>query len=558
MLVGTIDSNRPVLIVDDSPMYRTAAKGMLQRLGYPIQRIDFAQDASEAKDKCRANNYALVLFDYNLGKKANGYQLIDELQHKQLLCPDCVMIIVTGDGTPEVVRGFMELEPDGYLLKPLNYATLQTRLPQFSAKKRHLSDLLTVYGNKHYEAAISHVDETFYKDEDIIVKSQLIKAKALAELERYDESRNVLINLKGSSDNSTVQLELARITFLQRQYKQALFLASQVKKDPLRSARAFDLCAEIYTAQHQFDSAQEEIESAISISPKRHERHEVRVSTQLALFDLISATASLKALQTESRNSFRESVDYYLLQASIQLDLALFDSPSQRESHIGSVAKLIEQWRQLYTREQYKGFELLILSRVFKIKSDFHKSRQYFDSYMRHKKESEDYQPSLFESIELAKAAFAAHDDTTYKQAVEDVVTLLDSYPNKAAQNGFASYFQQYRTKCEQGEIHLEKIKERTKQYQAQQHFDKAAILLSKAIKTNTIDSEICLLMLEVLTRSWPPAWTRVQVAKIAMICKEHLKGSPQSKSQAYIKICDTLASQLDFKELKETAPTSV
>lgn len=558
MLVGTVDSSRPVLIVDDSPMYRTAAKGMLQRLGYPIQKIDFAQDASEAKDKCKTNNYALVLFDYNLGKKANGYQLIEELQHKQLLSPDCVIIIVTGDGTPEVVRGFMELEPDGYLLKPLNYATLQTRLPLFSAKKRQLSELLTIFGNNHYQAAITYVDENFFSDEDIIVKSQLIKAKALAALERYDESRNVLINLKGSGENSTIQLELARITFLQRQYKQALFLASQVKKDALRSARAFDLCAEIYTAQHQFEAALEEIESAINISPKRLDRHEIRVATQLGLFDLMSASASLKALQAESRNSFKESVDYYLLQASIQLDLALFGSPAQRESHITSVARLIEQWRQIYTREQYKGFELLILSRVFQIKSDFQKSRQYFDNYIQYTKETEHHQSSVFENMELAKVAFAVNEHATYQKATENVLTLLRAFPNKAAQNGLASYFQQYRTKCEQSDIQIKKIKERTKYYQTHQHFDKAAILLSKAIKTNMIDGEVCLLMLEVLTRSWPPAWTRVQVAKIALICKEHLKGSPQSKSQAYIKACETLASQLDFKELKEVSPESV
>lgn len=554
MQIGTVDSSRPVLIVDDSPMYRTAAKGMLQRLGYPIQRIDFAQDASEAKARCSTQNYALVLFDYNLGKKANGYQLIDELQHKQLLSPDCVVIIVTGDGTPEVVRGFMELEPDGYLLKPLNYATLQTRLPQFSKMKRQLADLLIIYGNKHYETAIRHVDEAMYRDEDVIVKSQLIKAKSLAALGRYDESRNILINLKGSSESANVQLELARITHLQRQYKQALYMASEVKKDPLRSAKAFELCSDIYSARSQFDEALEEIESAISISPKRLARHEAKAAIQLALFDLISASASLKALQAEARNSFRDSVHYYLLQASIQIDLAIFDSPSARESNIAGVAKLIEQWRQLYTRDQYKGFELLIMSRVFKIKNDFSKSRHYFDAYMQLRNEASHYEASVFELMELAKVALALNEQEIYQTAVAQAVKALNNYPNIAAQNGFASYFQQYRTKREQMEVQLKKIKERTKEYVAHQHFDKAAVLLSKALKTNTIDSEVCLLMLEVLTRSWPPAWTRTQVSKIAMICKDHLKGSPQSKSQAYFRACETLASQLNMKELKETA----
>lgn len=552
MLSGTVDSSRPVLIVDDSPMYRTAAKGMLQRLGYPIQRIDFAQDAFEAIDKCRVQNYALVLFDYNLGKKANGYQLIDELQHKQLLSPDCVNIIVTGDGTPEVVRGFMELEPDGYLLKPLNYATLQKRLPQFSAKKRELSDILTIFGNKNYQGAIEYIDQSFFADEEVIVRSQLIKAKSLVALERYDEARNVLINLKGSSENSTVHLELARIAFNQRQYKQSLFLASQVKKDPLRSAQASDISAETYAAQHQFDLALEEVESAISISPKRIQRHEVRVAMRLALFDLTDALNSLKALQAESRNSFRSSVDDYLFAASIQLDLARFDAVNSRETHIASVAKWIELWRQNYTREQYKGFEFLILCRIFKLKNDAQKARFYYEKYQEFRQEDTDHQPSIYEAIELTKASFAVHEHEAYKHATTLAVKAISQHANNAAHYGYMSYFQQYRTKIEQGYSQLLKIKERSRQYVANQHFDKAAILLSKALKANTIDNDLYLLMLEVLTRSWPPAWSKIQVAKIAKICQEHLRGSPHAKTKAYLNACETLANQLDMEELKQ------
>lgn len=551
MLTETVDATRPVLIVDDSPMYRTAAKGMLQRLGYPIQRIDFAQDAKEALSKCAANNYALVLFDYNLGKNANGYQLIEELNNRKLLSPDCVNIIVTGDATPEVVRGFMELEPDGYLLKPLNYATLKERLPQFSAKKRQLSDILVMIGNENYENALNTIDQAFFQDEEIIVRSQMLKAKCLTALGQLDEARNVLINLKGSSENSNVLLELARIAFMQRQYKQGLFLAAQVKKDPLRKAQASDICAEIFAAQQQFDSALGEIDAAIVTSPKMLTRHEQRVAFHAALFDLPATLKAIKILLTESRNSYHDSLEYYLLAASIHLDMAQFGTAEMRDTQIAAVARWVEQWRQGFTREQYKCHELLILCRIFQAKGDFHKSRGYFAQYQHERIDTPESDISLFEYFELAKASFAIHKADVFKQAVASVNKLLRDQPISAMRQGLSSYFQQYRTKSEQSYTQLLKLKERVKQHTANKHFDKATVLLSQAVKANMLDSDLCLLTLEVFTKSWPPNWSKLQVAKIALICKEHLKGTNHAKSRSYALACNTLAQQLNVEELR-------
>jgi hypothetical protein len=66
------------------------------------------------------------------------------------------------------------------------------------------------------------------------------------------------------------------------------------------------------------------------------------------------------------------------------------------------------------------------------------------------------------------------------------------------------------------------------------------------------------LLTIEVLTKSWPPNWTKLQVAKIAMICKEHLKGTKHAKTKAYALACDTLAHQVSVNELKVTDSATV
>lgn len=550
--------NRPVLIIDDSPMYRTAAKGMLQKLGYSSPTIDFAQDAKEAISKCRTNNYALVFFDYNLGKKANGYQLIDELKQKQLLPPDCVNIIVTADSTPEVVRGFMELEPDGYLLKPLNYTTLKERLPQFSNKKRHLGDVMTIIGNQDYQKAIDVIDQAFYKQDDIIVRSQILKAQALIGLGKLDEARNILINVKDSPEQSSVNLQLAKLAFDQRQYKQAIFLATQVKQDAFRSAQAHELCAEIYAAQSQYEQAVDEVEAALAISPKVIERHLKRIAYNLALFDLKSAISSIVTMQAEVKNSFRDNVDHYVLGASITLDQAQFQSNENRDVHIASVAKLVDQWRQQFVRDEYKAFELLLFSRVYHLKSDFQKSRAYFKQYLDLLSEQPEREITLYEKIELTKASFAVHDTDQYRAAAKQVTEHLRNAGHSPLNQPTFSYFQQYRSKAEQGYAHIVKVKEHAKQYIASKHFEKASMLLSKAVSSNVVDSEICLLTMEVLTHSWPLNWNRNQVLRNALLCKEHLHGTKYEKTKRFYKACDTLAKQLKYSDLKVTGSLSV
>jgi len=551
MLKDTLDPARPVLIVDDSPMYRTAAKGMLQRLGYPIHKVDFAQDAKEAMLKCQANSYSLILFDYNLGKKANGYQLIDQLKFENLIAPDCVSIIVTGDATPEVVRGFMELEPDGYLLKPLNYATLKERLPLFSAKKRQLADILNLMGNQRYQDAVECVDQSFYRDDEIIVKSQLIKARALFQLEQFDEARNILISLKGSSEHPNVLLELALIAYKQRQFKQGVFLTEQVKKDPLRSALAYDLSSEIYAAQKQFESALNEIETAISTSPKKLARHEKRIAFAMAQLQFSDAINAIKALLHESKNSFRDTVDYFLLAASLHLDIAQFGGVEANDTNITAVAKWVEQWRQNFTRDQYKAFELLIFCRVFRQKGDFIKSRTYFNQYLQHIEQTPKHEPSIFEQFEFFKASFSLRDTEKHQQAIESINKTLADLSLNATQQGLAHYFNQYRTKSEHSHAKLLKIKSYAKQYVTSKQYEKAANLLGKSMKENLMDTELCLLTLDVFTKSWPQNWSRLHVAKIAIICKEHLRDTKQSKSALYVNACDMLSKQLNLSDLK-------
>ncbi|WP_165862933.1 response regulator [Vibrio sinensis] len=552
------ESQRMILIIDDSPMYRTAAKGMLLKLGYSANAIDFAQDAREALIKCSNTQYSMVFFDYNLGMKANGFQLIDELDTRGLLGPDCIKIIVTGDSTPEVVRGFMELQPDGYLLKPLNYATLRQRLPQFSSKKRALKETLKLMGDHQYEAAIKSIDEAFFRSEDIIVRSQILKAQCLIATEQLDEARLILNNLKDSGEKSTVFLMLAQIEYQQRNFTQALKFASAVKTDPFKAAQATECCGDIYAAQHQYSKAIQEIEIALKISPKVISRHHKQIDYCIASFELESALAACKGLISEVKHSFRDTPTPYMLAAALTTDLAQFSLEETRESYLMSISKSVEHWRRKFTRDEYKGIELLLFCRIHHLKNDFHKSREYFKEYLMLCQENSEREIDLYESIEFAKAAFCTHDIVRYKQANAQVVQRLRNETDTLAAYARYNYFKQFRNKIETTYSHTKRVKEKAKAYFDEKEYQKAAQLVSKAVANNVFDSQICLITLQVLTQAWPHGWNSTQVLRLALFCKEQLRNTRYIQSKIYVSACNNLAQQLQHSDLQITETMAV
>lgn len=550
MPFNSLDKTRPVLIIDDSPMYRTAAKGMLQKLGYLGSMLHYAQDAKEAIARCKQENYGMVFFDYNLGDKANGFQLIDELQQCKYLAADCVNIIVTGDATADVVRGFMELEPDGYLLKPLNYSTLKERLPGFMRKKHILSELLIAYEKEQYKKVVTLADESFYTEDDIIVKAQYYKARSLMKLGAYDDARNVLINLKGSSETGRSILALAEISLKQRQYQQGLFLLKPLKKDAFLAAAAANLSAELHIAQIQFKEAIQEIDTAIKISPKMIERYWLKTYLYMATFNLPQAVNVIRTMILESKHSYRACVTMYQLGAQIILDQAQFSTQDNRDVLLQSLDKWIELWRANFPKATYKPLELLIVTRSHLLKGSLSKANQSMDEYKQVCAAIENYQPPLLEQIELSRAflLFGKNDD--YTAITEKINIQLKQEPFTSEDKTILAYLSQWRNRSQRMHESANKLKQEAITFIAARSFEKASIVLAKAMESHLTDPEIPKLLFGVLTRAWPANMGKKEVVSLAIRCKEQIRETDYYRSPDFQAQSKVLAQQLDYKDL--------
>jgi len=107
-----------VMLVDDDDDDHMIIRNMLAESAmkpFDVERVDVerASQWQEALKKAERNSYDVILLDYRLGNQ-NGIDLMNLLRQKGLNVP---MIILTGNGTPEIDLRAMNAGADDYLDK---------------------------------------------------------------------------------------------------------------------------------------------------------------------------------------------------------------------------------------------------------------------------------------------------------------------------------------------------------------------------------------------------------------------------------------------------------
>jgi two-component system, OmpR family, response regulator len=106
-----------VLIVDDDPELRAVLSAMLVKAGHVV---DQAGDGPDALEKLATGEFDIVLLDINL-PSMNGLDVLAQIQG--LLKPPLV-VVMTGDDTPEPLLEAVRLQAYRYLRKPFPLRTI--------------------------------------------------------------------------------------------------------------------------------------------------------------------------------------------------------------------------------------------------------------------------------------------------------------------------------------------------------------------------------------------------------------------------------------------------
>ena len=118
------DASMSILVVDDYNTMIRIIRNLLKQLGF--ENVDDANDGTSALAKMRAQNYNLVISDWNMAPMT-GYDLLREIRADPALNATR-FIMVTAESKTDNVIAAKRAGVDNYIVKPFNAQTLQHKI----------------------------------------------------------------------------------------------------------------------------------------------------------------------------------------------------------------------------------------------------------------------------------------------------------------------------------------------------------------------------------------------------------------------------------------------
>ena len=119
-----VDLSMPILVVDDYNTMIRIICNLLKQLGF--HNVDNATDGSAALAKLRGGSYGLVISDWNMAPMT-GYDLLKEVRADPAI-GNVPFIMITAESKTENVIAAKRAGVNGYIVKPFNAETLQSKI----------------------------------------------------------------------------------------------------------------------------------------------------------------------------------------------------------------------------------------------------------------------------------------------------------------------------------------------------------------------------------------------------------------------------------------------
>ncbi|SDT00187.1 Tetratricopeptide repeat-containing protein [Halopseudomonas litoralis] len=302
------------LIVDDFTDFRSALTGMLRQLG--VADVDAAVSGEEALALCRKKSYDVILHDYNLGKGKNGQQVLEELHHDQLISPHCIFIIISAESSQAMVMAALECEPDSYLTKPFNLASLQQRLDKLIAMKTALRPVLEAEIRGEHVAVLEACAKIIAAHPRYAPQCRRHQVSALAALGRQPDQERLLQSLVSERPLPWALVALADLWRETGKLDKAHALYQDgIRQFPMIPA-LYDGLAATELARGNLEEAQQHLQHGLRVSPNSLQRQERMGQIAQRNNDHEQATRAFRHAVDLGRNSLFRNPENHLSLAS--------------------------------------------------------------------------------------------------------------------------------------------------------------------------------------------------------------------------------------------------
>jgi len=313
-----------VLVVDDFKQMLDAVYKMLDEFG--VAKIDLASSADEAIKYCKSRTYDVILCDYNLGEnKKNGQHLLEILRQSNITKTNTLFVLITAETSKQMVLATFDFEPDSYLVKPFNSATLKQRLNKLLVVRSVLLPINQALIQEDLEQAIalcnSHIAEKG-KQSSICRK---ILGECYTRQQKYDQAEKVYEEaMKRPLD--WAQLGLAQVKIAKGEYDNAIEQLQNLLRNNRYCLKAYDLLVIAYEEKGDSLKCQYVLQEAAKVCPLSILRQQKLGEVAEANQDMnTAADAYLQSIRL-GKHSNNDKAECYLKLGRITAALLIADN----------------------------------------------------------------------------------------------------------------------------------------------------------------------------------------------------------------------------------------
>lgn len=470
--------NKRILVLDDLVEARSAMKKMVSMLG--ATQVDSATSGKEASDAIMANDYDVVLADYNLGKGKDGQQVLEEARYTNRLKASSLFIMVTGENAVDMVMGALEYDPDNYITKPFTLAILRERLLRILSIKNELADIDKAIDAGQIDQAIALAHQLLEEKPRLIMPLTRILGRLYMRQKRYAEAQTVYTQLLDQKSVAWARLGQAICMHYLGDSRSALALIEQCLLAHPMYVQCYDWSATILQELGDSKRAQIHLQKAVEISPKAVLR---QMELGRVAFDNHDTKTSITAFEQAirlGRHSCYKNAENYLKFANIVRTELLDGTAGANNRELRQLAdksfKMFEELREEFAEQTDIMFDTCIVEgKTYMALEDEKHAKQAADHAETLLKQLK--QPSAERQLQMAEAFIDTHQHTKAKSLI-NVLKASGAVDSKLL------------TKINSMESSLNKttIRERTTSLNAQgieaytqKHFARAVILFDEA-----------------------------------------------------------------------------
>ncbi|QOL24879.1 response regulator [Thalassotalea sp. LPB0316] len=341
-----------VLIVDENEFVHHLLQTALLDLN--ITKVSVCTNAYKALKLCEKTYFHIVICAFNVKSDKDGFHLLEELKSRGFVSKRTILIFLSGETSEALVNSIVELQPDDFWSKPLNKAKVVERLTKTINIKKKLFNIYLAYDLNRYAKAIYFADRLLLDDslKPYHLNVCRLKGQAYLKLREFKEAEQFFKILLNQCQHSWVYIGFVNALLQQNKIADIETLLGQLVEKPDTRFATYDLLAQYYIDNKQYELAYEQIKQACELAPRNIERQRKLFELARLNNDFAGQYLASKNMVRCAKNSIHQSPMFELNMVRSGLDYVNSLAQGQAASTFNEIERSLGQIEQNYADDE--------------------------------------------------------------------------------------------------------------------------------------------------------------------------------------------------------------